>query len=158
MPIPRTLSVRAALVIVGCFLAGGWIYVFFLSTPYSPQPGSIIDLRGKSIALLRLPTAPVQEIQVYEDGGVIRSGYPVSSSPMRRIILSADEQRKIKSLLDDWCLQFPTFRSLDPNEQFYDLGIRCGSWPVTEIKQAKVPIEALPPLFAELIERLPLDM
>jgi hypothetical protein len=151
---PRKLPIKVAVAIIGCLLAG-WVIYFFFQMTYLPQPGSVIDLRGRSIALLRLPIVPVEEIEVYEDGEAIRYGYPVSSSPMRVITLSADEQRQLMSLLDDWCLKFPTFRPLDPSEEAYDLGIRCGSWPVTEIKQARIPIDALPPPFAQLIAQLP---
>jgi hypothetical protein len=102
-----------------------------------------------------LPTVPIQEIELYEDGRAIRSGYPIASSPQREIALTADEQRAFAALQTVWCQQLPTFRTLIVGEPFYDLGIRCGGWPSTEVKQTRVPLEALPPIFDQLIKRLP---
>lgn len=147
---------KIALAILGCFLAGWVVFIILHSqTPYLPQPGGVIDLRGKRIALLRLPTIPVQELGVDEDGRAVLLAYPMYSSSISRINLTAGEQRELAVLLADWCQQLPTFRSLRPDESFYDLGIRCGSWPSTKVKQTRVPIEALPLIFAQLLKRLP---
>jgi hypothetical protein len=42
---------------------------------------------------------------------------------------------------------------LEPNEPFYDLGFVCGS--SYELKQARVPVEMLPPIFIGILKRLP---
>jgi hypothetical protein len=125
--------------------------------PQAPveQPGSPIYMRGGTIARVRLPTTitPWQAINVEADGVVTRGYNPVQSDKHMRIRLTADEQTAFEHFRTQWCAQVPAFRPLAPDEPFYDVGVRCGA--ANSVKQAKVPVDMLPPILATLIAQLP---
>jgi hypothetical protein len=121
-------------------------------TPFVPKPGDSIDIRANRIAILRLPTEPIQEVAVYGDGEVTRYAYPIEPNRYAKFRLSADEQRDFEQLRMHWCTtDLPSF-ALRPNTAFYDLAFRCVGY---QVKQAKVPIEMLPPFFMHILQRLP---
>jgi hypothetical protein len=127
----------------------------FNNEPWMPTPGGAIDIRANGVAILRLATkTPPEEVAVYDDGLVSRFTRPIQSNHEASINLTLAEQAEFTQFRNQWCQQMPTFRPLAPTEAFYDLGIRCAGY---EVKQAKVPVEALPAFFAKLLQRLPLS-
>jgi len=125
----------------------------FFGAPFIPKPGDGIDIRSNGVAILRLPTHPVQELEVYDDGNAIRYAYPIDPNHYAQIKLSADEQRAFEQLHIRWCTaNLPSF-ALQPGEPFYDLAFRCDT--SFRIKQAKVPDKMLPTFFTQLLIKLP---
>jgi hypothetical protein len=121
--------------------------------PWMPTPGGVIDLRANRIAILRMATkTPPEDITIYDDGEVTRFAYTEQPSYVTRLTLTAVEQQAFAQFRSQWCQQVPLFRAVEPTEPFYDLGIRCGGYTV---KQAKVPLDMVPPIFADLLRRLP---
>jgi len=126
----------------------------FNNEPWMPTPGGVIDIRANGVAILRMATkTPPEEVEIYDDGYVLRFTRPIQSGYDVRSTLTPAEQAEFRQFRRQWCQQVPTFRPLTPTEEFYDLGIRCVGY---EVKQAKVPADALPAFFAKLLQRLPL--
>jgi hypothetical protein len=153
----RATLPRGCLVIWLALLAG--MFILFVirvahpPTPAVPQPGSGIDIRANGIAILQMVTqSPYEGIEVFDDGSAIRFPYPVVSGNYTTIELTPEEQQAFAQFRSDWCQHLPTFHALQDREPFYDLGVRCGGYTV---KQAKVPVDELPPVFANLRRRLP---
>lgn len=136
------------------------LFVFFTiitlnpPSPTVPTPGSAIYFRGNSIMLLRLVSRPPYEgIEVAQDGRVSRFIYPIrGSNPSTNSALTTTELEALQKLREQWCKDVPTFRPLAPTEPFYDLAFKCGSYTA---KQAKVPLETLPPEVQTLVQHLP---
>jgi hypothetical protein len=144
----------AVIMSIGFLLLG---ITAFNGGPPSPveEPGSPMYVRGRVVARLRLPrtVVPWQIVQVNDDGSVTRGLNPVQPDKSTRILLTAAEQHELEVFRLRWCQQIPDFRLLEPNEPFYDLGFVCGS--PYELKQARVPVEMLPPIFIGILKRLP---
>lgn len=120
--------------------------------PWMPKPGGVIDIRANGVAILRMATkTPPEDVAIYDDGLVSRYSYPIQSGHSVRLTLTTAEQQEFEQFRLQWCRQMPTFRQLAPTEPFHDLGIRCGGYTV---KQAKVPLDMLPPFFSKLLQRL----
>ncbi|MBK9941438.1 MAG: hypothetical protein IPP13_07435 [Kouleothrix sp.] len=147
----RWIPVIAILLCVGCVLAGVLTKAFF-GAPFIPRLGGTIDIRGTGIAILRLPTDPIQEIEVFSDGEAIRYAYPITPNVYTRIVLGPAQKRELEEFRIQWCHELPSFRTLGPDEPFYDLAFRCTGY---NVKQAKVPVDMLPEIFADILKQLP---
>jgi hypothetical protein len=95
---------------------------------------------------------PYQQIEVFEEGRVVRGFNPAQPNVYTEVKLNSTEQSMLEMLRTEWCQKMPQFRSLRADEPFYDLGFRCSGY---EVKQTKVPVEMLPPIFSALLKRLP---
>jgi hypothetical protein len=124
----------------------------FFGPPYVPRPGDPIGLRGDRVAIVRLPTTPIQEIAVYEDGHANHYAYPIKPNVYSQVRLTPSEQHEFEQLRADWCKQIPSMPKLAPNESFYDLAFRRGA---NGGAQAKVPVDMLPAFFVHLLQQLP---
>lgn len=143
------LVIGAGFVLLGIATLNGGSSATFES------PGSPIYLRGGGIGLLRLPSTvvPRQKVEIYDDGSATRGLNPSQPNKSTLIQLTTSEQQELVQLRVQWCQHVPQFRSLAPNEPFYDVGFRCSaSYDVT---QSKVPVDMLPPFFTKLLARLP---
>jgi hypothetical protein len=151
----KSTSVRVIpmIIVLACAACGftGILVRSFFGAPFVPQPGDTIDIRGDRIAILRLPTKPIQELAVYQDGHVNRYTYPITPNVYTQIVLTANEKREFEQFRTVWCQGPPSFRALAPDESFYDLGVLCAG---DKIKQAKVPEDMLPVIFTTMLKRL----
>jgi hypothetical protein len=96
---------------------------------------------------------PWQKIEIYDDGTATRGLNPSQPDKVSTIRLTPLEQTTFADFRTQWCQQAPAFRQLEPDEQFYDIGVRCDA--SYNVKQARVPIEMLPQIFQTLLTRLP---
>ena len=149
-----SLSRVLALIIVLCVVVAcviGLIRANF-GPPYVPQLGDPISLRGDRVAIIRLPTTPIQEIAIYEDGHANRYAYPIKPNAYSQVLLTSSEQNEFEQLRADWCKQIPSMPKPAPNELFYNLAFHCSAFSGAE---AKVPVDMLPAFFVHLLQRLP---
>lgn len=148
------------LLIWGLVISGGFVLLGITARNGGPPaqfeaPGSPIYLRGRGIALLRLPSTlvPPQKVEIYDDATATRGLNPSQPNKATLIQLTASEQHELTQLRTQWCQQVPTFRPLRVDEPFYDVGFRCDA--SYDVKQTKIPADMLPPIFAKLLARLP---
>jgi hypothetical protein len=120
--------------------------------PYVPRLEDPISLRGDQVAILRLPTTPIQEIAVYEDGHANRYAYPIKPNVYSQVRLTPSEQNDFEQLRVDWCRQIPSMPKPSPNDLFYNLAFHCSAFSGAG---AKVPVDMLPEFFVHLLQRLP---
>lgn len=147
------IPVRYAFVFQGiCVLVAIVYFVGAARTPYIPKHDSPIDLRGNSLLTIRLPTTPLEEITVYEDGYGIRASFPLAIQA--RYLLNTTEINALRDLQADWCHAQPAGRSLNTPEPFYNVAIRCGDGVTMRIEQRHILPSDLPPILAVLIQRI----
>jgi hypothetical protein len=121
--------------------------------PTVPVPGSPISFRSTRIMLLRMVTVPpYYGIGVDSEGYARRFPYPIETNAVTVLRLTPDEQHAVEIFRAQWCQETPSFRPLQAHEAFYELGVRCAGY---EVKQTKVPLELVPPLFEKLMQQLP---
>src|SRR3954463_4439156 len=93
-------------VLIFLMLCGGGGFVSILikssSAPPIPALGDPISLRGDRVAILRLPTAPIQEIAVYADGHANRYAHPIIPNAYTQIQFSPAEQQEFEQLRTAW--------------------------------------------------------
>ena len=157
--IPRHATAPRGCIVTILLMWGGMFILFLVRvinppSPTVPQAGTGIDIRGNRVAILRMVTAPPYEgIEVFDDGKAIRFFYPeAAGNDYGQIELSSDEQDAFRLFRTQWCQKLPVFRELTHGEIFYDLGVRCAGY---QVKQAKVPLDQLPSIFAMLQKQLP---
>src|SRR5262249_15013962 len=88
-----------------------------------------------------------------DDNKAFRALIPEQPNRYTQVTLTQTEQQSLESFRAQWCQTATQLRSLQTNEPFYDLGVRCNAY---EVKQARVPMDMLPLFFVELLKRLPL--
>jgi hypothetical protein len=148
------------LLIGGLVLSIGFILLGITARNGGPpaqlqSPGSPILMRGRGIIVVRLPSTvlPWQIIEVYDDGSATRGLNPAQPANVSKIVLTPSDVTAFSDFRSQWCRQPPVFRPLVGDEAFYDIGVRCGA--SYEVKQAKVPTDAVPQIVQTLMTRLP---
>jgi len=138
-------------------LFGGFvIYRLMLPSDQPEHNGDPLDLRGAAIIALRMPDslAPSQRVAFYEDGSVIRffAPYNAATSQKTQLVLRADEQRDVQTFRAQWCAT--PQQLIQPKTEYpsYDIAVRCDD---PHIKQAVLPVEQLPTILRDILQRLP---
>jgi hypothetical protein len=151
---PSSLSRKLAIIIFLCVVVAGVAGLIRANfgPPYVPRLGDPIGLRGDRVAILRLPTTPIQEIAIYEDDHANRYAYPIKPNIYSQVRLTSSEQHEFEQLRIDWCKQIPSMPERSSDKSLYDLAFRCGASGGT---QAKVPVDRLPAFFVHLLQQLP---
>jgi len=123
--------------------------------PPTTQPPSVQDeLRGGRLLILRLPQSvePPQEIEIYGSGVAARVHVLFDPNNVaQQVQLSATEWGAIDEIRTRWCQAMPTFRSIQPNEVYYDLGVQCQF----DSRRLKIPLDQLPAALDTLLQRVP---
>jgi hypothetical protein len=138
-------------------LFGGFVmYRLMIPSDQPEHNGDPLDLRGTAIIALRMPDsfAPSQRVAFYEDGSVIRFFVPynAATSQKTQLVLRADEQRDVQAFRAQWCATPQQLIQPKPGYPSYDIAVRCGD---PHIKQAVLPVEQLPTILREILQRLP---
>jgi hypothetical protein len=139
----------AALLIVMCSVANG-----MTSNPSTtvPAPGSTIDLRGDRFLLLRnVSSAPYYGLGVHLDRAA--SLFPYPQRPGVITYVTEAEWNAILLLREQWCTNQIAFSEPQPNESYYDFGVRCGDNSY-QVKQGKIAFSQAPLVLEELRDRL----
>src|SRR6266545_5212203 len=122
--------------------------------PPTSQPPLVQDeLRGGRVLILRLPQSiePPQEIQIFEDG--VAGRVHIVSGPntvAQKVQLSKTERAQITTLRTQWCQALPTFRPLQRDDMYYELGVQC----TYDQRHIKIPLDQLPGTLDTLLKRI----
>ena len=152
------LKVLGALLIVGMWQA--WNAVF-------PRPSGVETSLNRGVWLLAVeshqPQQPLYRLDLSNrdmQGDIIDyawmsrrpSATTIASDDIATVAIPEREGQVLTDLYTQWCQQAPTFRSLQPDEMYYDVGVGCG--PFHQVKQRNVPAEDLPVPLKTLFQRL----
>ena len=138
----------------------GWV-LFILYRAVNPTAtpltvsGSI--QRGDRVLVLRLPTTPVEELTAFSDRAVDR--YTLEPGPTRRdreMHLDQAQWDALTDLRTHWCTKQPSFSTVQADERFYDVAIRCTNG--LSFRSAHIPIRELPDAFADLVQHVPITI
>jgi len=69
----------------------------------------------------------------------------------QKVQLSQSERVQIADIRTQWCRTMPTFRPVQPNEMYYDLGVQCEY----DSRRIKIPLDQLPEALGTLLKRIP---
>jgi hypothetical protein len=138
-------------------LFGGFvIYRLVIPSDQPERNGDPLDLRGTTIIVLRMPDslAPSQRVAFYEEGSVIRFFIPfnAATSQKTQLVLSTEEQRGVQAFRARWCATPQQLIQPTTGHPSYDIAVRCDD---PHIKQAVIPVEQLPPILRDILQRLP---
>jgi hypothetical protein len=121
----------------------------------SSRRGGAGGLRGGRIVVMRLPTtaASTGQLSVYQDGHAARAvDLSDPQHPFTTVQLVPAEWQAVDALRAQWCQRTPQFRSLRPDESFYDIDLSCGPGYA---KHIQIPTDQLPPELAVLLTSVP---
>lgn len=114
-----------------------------------------IDLRNTNIISLRMPDsiALSQRVAIYEEGYAARFFVPTNEkSNITEVPLDSNEMKRLQLLRQEWCENDLFPNKILGSDKYYDVAMDCNG---KDIKQRKVPIELLPQVLAEIVQRLP---
>jgi hypothetical protein len=151
IPVLTKISV-ILFVLFGVFV----MYCLLIDSDRSEHNGDPLDLRGTNIIALRMPDslAPSQRVAFYEEGYVIRFFIPynAATSQKTQLVLSADQQRDVQTFRAQWCATPRQLIQPKTGHPSYDIAVRCDD---PKIKQAVIPIEQLPTILRDILQRVP---
>jgi hypothetical protein len=155
---PDTLSICGFLICVGIILVGAtyWRMLWYLSPPpppIYPNAATVIErtVGGRRanesyilVVRFRAPARGHQEqIVVLEDySAAFREPVDVFFFTLRSAHLTQAQAEPLEALRRRWCQQRPTFRPLQPQEPFYDLGVWCREEHT--VQDIQIPVDQLP--------------
>ena len=154
---PPDLGIAGTLIVYGLF---GGMFCLMLgiaalrppdTEPKQVTPAHHIVTRGDRIIALQFPalSTRVDLTTIYDYGRASRQFLPTETGD--RITsqeLTPEQRQAFEDLRVEWCRNPP--RSMQP--YYYDIGFRCSGF---RGRRVMLPKDALPPIFATLLETLP---
>jgi hypothetical protein len=138
----------------------GWVlFILYraVNPTTTPLTVSWIIQRGDRVLVLRLPTAPVEEITAFSDRSVDRYTLePGSTHRDREIHLDQAQWDSLTDLRTYWCTKQPSFSTINVDERFYDVAIRCPNG--LSFRSAHIPIDELSEALADLVQHVPITI
>jgi hypothetical protein len=147
------------------FCCSGAIILAIVHNPFPITYSVATEVKhGVYAVIVRFPSeasVSQEELIIFENNAEFRTPRRVTRGPVDNtgmtwddytvVQLTEGQWRDIDMLRQTWCHQPPTFRTLQQDDPFYDVGLDCGF----RTKRVKVPTDQLPVALIELIGRVP---
>jgi hypothetical protein len=149
---------------IGVILVGytHWRVLWYLSPPPPPIYPNAAAVIAQTVGgrratehytlVMRFPQPArghQEQIVVLDDySNVFREPVDAFFYTLRAAKLSGEQITTLDTLRAHWCQQEPQFRSLQPTEPFYDVGVTCREQQA--IKDVQIPVDQLPQELAML--------